>query len=541
MPCCHVSLSEDQRIENVPAMRVLLVSPEFAESFWSLSYALPIIRRRSLLPPLGLLTVAAMLPEAWEKRLIDINVEPLTDADLHWADVVFVGGLTIQWQGAEQVIARCKAMGKKTVAGGPLFTAAYALFQDVDHFVLNEAELSLPALVADLERGTPRRMYRSRDLADMHQSPTPLWRLAKLDRYAVAGLQYSRGCPFDCDFCNITAMLGRNPRTKTAAQIIAELDALYAAGWRERVFFVDDNLIGHASALRKELLPALIPWQKAHGPIPFCTQVSINLADDAKMTKAMVEAGFDMVFIGIESSDPASLAECRKKQNCHRDMIGDITKLHRAGLEVQGGFIVGFDHDTADVFQQQLDFIGRSGIVTAMVGQLQAAPGTRLKERLAAEGRLQRGNLGHNTDGSTNFTPTMGLDVLREGHARLVRTIFSPPVYYRRIRVLLREFPCPQVRRRLGRADLVAMGRAIWRFGIIGAERAEFWKLLGWTLWRKPRLLAMAVRLAAVGHHHRRMAEQLSDVSATTRQPQPQAAGTPSAPSLPAQPEAAVR
>ena len=498
-------------------MRVLLVSPEFAESFWSLSHALPIIKRRSLLPPLGLLTVAALLPEAWEKRLVDVNVEPLTDADLHWADVVFIGGLTIQWKGAEEVIARCKAMDKRTVAGGPLFTAAYALFQDVDYFVLNEAELSVPALVADLERGAPRRIYRCRDLADMRASLTPLWHLAKLDRYALAGLQYSRGCPFDCDFCNVTAMLGRKPRIKTAEQITTELDALYAAGWRERVFFVDDNLIGHKPAVRKELLPALIDWQRAHAPMPLCTQVSLNLADDVKMTEAMVEAGFDLIFIGIESSDPASLDECAKKQNCNRDMIADIKKLQRAGLEVQGGFIVGFDHDTADVFQQQIDFIADSGIVTAMVGQLQAAPGTRLKDRLASEGRLQRGNLGHNTDGSTNFIPTMGLQVLRDGHAHLVQTIFSPSVYYRRIRTLLREFPSPQVRRPLTGSDFKALWRAMVQFGIIGAERVQYWKLLAWTLWHKPRLLAMAVRLAAIGHHHRLMSDQLATALAVTR------------------------
>jgi radical SAM superfamily enzyme YgiQ (UPF0313 family) len=293
------------------------------------------------------------------------------------------------------------------------------------------------------------------------------------------------------------------------------------------VFFVDDNLIGHKSMLRTDLLPALIDWQKSHPHMPFCTQVSINLADDPKMTEAMVEAGFDMVFIGIESSDAASLEECEKKQNCNRDMIADIAKLHRAGLEVQGGFIVGFDHDTADVFQQQIDFIADSGIVTAMVGQLQAAPGTRLKDRLAAEGRLQRGNLGHNTDGSTNFTPTMGLHVLRDGHARVVRTIFSPPVYYQRIRSLLREFPSPQVRRRLTRSDIIAMGRAMVRLGIIGAERAQYWKLLLWTLWHKPRLLAMAVRLAAVGHHHRRMAEKLSATLAITHRQEAEAARTP--------------
>jgi radical SAM superfamily enzyme YgiQ (UPF0313 family) len=491
-------------------MKVLLVSPEFTESFWGLSRALKIIRRQSLLPPLGLLTVAAMLSAAWEKRLVDCNVQALTDTDLAWADVVFLGGLTIQWQSAEKVIARCKGAGKKIVAGGPLFTAAYALFQDVDHFVLNEAELTVPRLVADLEKGAARRMYRSRELADMSQTPSPLWELARLDRYALAAIQYSRGCPFDCDFCNVTATLGRKPRVKNAGQIIRELDDLYRAGWRERVFFVDDNLIGNKGTLRNDLLPALTAWQKSHGQLPLCTQVSINLAQDAQLTGAMVAAGFDMVFVGIESPDPASLAECNKRQNCNRDMIADIKTLQRAGLEVQGGFIVGFDHDTPEVFQQQMDFIRDSGIVTAMVGQLQAAPGTRLKQRLAAEGRLQRGALGHNTDGSTNFMPRMGLEALRNGHARVLETIFAPRVYYRRIRTLLREYPSPLVRRPLRKATLKALGRAMIAFGVVGSERLEYWKLLVWTLCRKPRLLAMAVRLAAIGHHHRWMSDQLS-------------------------------
>jgi len=491
-------------------MNILLVSPEFEESFWSLSRALGIIDRKSLLPPLGLLTVAAMLPARWKKRLVDVNVQELTDADLDWADAIFLGGLTTQWTGMEKVIARCKAKAKKIIAGGPLLTAAYALFQDVDHFVLNEAELTMHELVADLENGSPRRMYRSRELADMCQSPAPMWELARLDQYAVAGIQYSRGCPFDCDFCNVTATLGRKPRVKDAPQMIRELDDLYRAGWRGRIFLVDDNLIGNKKVLREELLPALIQWQKSHGHLPLCTQVSINLADDPTLTAMMVEAGFDLVFIGIESPDPESLKECRKVQNRNRDMIADIKTLQRAGLEVQGGFIVGFDHDTPAVFQQQVDFIQESGIVTAMVGQLQAAPGTRLKTRLASEGRLLEGALGNNTDGNTNFLPRMGLDELRAGHAWVLKSLYAPRAYFQRIRTLLKEFPSHPTRRRVRWGHFPAMCRAALRFGILGEERGEYWKLLGWTLWHKPRLVALAVRLAAIGHHHRWMTNRIA-------------------------------
>jgi radical SAM superfamily enzyme YgiQ (UPF0313 family) len=501
-------------------MNALLLSPSFPESFWSLDYALTIIGRRSLLPPLGLLTVAAMLPEHWSKRLIDLNIQPLSDKDLNWADCVFLGGLVIQWENAAEIIARCRAAGKKVVAGGPLFTAAYALFQDVDHFVLNEAELTLPRFLADMEKGEPKRMYRSREFPDLRQTPSPLWELADLRQYAVVGIQYSRGCPFDCDFCNVTATLGRKTRVKDAGQIIRELDDLYRAGWRERVFFVDDNLIGNKRALRDELVPALIAWQRDHGHLPLCTQVSLNLADDPKLTAAMVEAGFDMVFIGIESPDPASLEECGKTQNRNRNMIDDIKALQRAGLEVQGGFIIGFDHDTSETFQQQADFIQESGIVTAMVGQLQAAPGTELKERLAREGRLHGPALGHNTDGNTNFIPRMGLDILREGHTKLLKQLYAPRTCYQRIKTLLREFPSPAHRRRLRLADFAALRRAVLRFGIVGAERWEFWKLLGWTLRHKPRLFSLAVRLAAIGHHHRRIAESLGAHQAAEEAPE---------------------
>jgi radical SAM superfamily enzyme YgiQ (UPF0313 family) len=491
-------------------MNALLLFPSFPDSFWSLDHALGIIGRRSLLPPLGLLTVAAMLPGHWPKRLIDLNIQSLRDEDLEWADCVFLGGLVIQWQSAAEIIARCRAAGKRIVAGGPLFTAAYALFQDADHFVLNEAELTLPRLLADLESGSPKRTYRSREFADLRQTACPLWELADLRQYAVVGIQYSRGCPFSCDFCNVTATLGRTTRVKDASQIIRELDNLYRAGWRDRIFFVDDNLIGNKRALRDELLPALAAWQRDHGHLPLCTQVSLNLADDPQLASAMVDAGFDMVFIGIESPDAASLAECGKTQNRNRDMIASVKSLQRAGLEVQGGFIVGFDQDTPEIFQRQAEFIQESGIVTAMVGQLQAAPGTKLKERLALEGRLLGSALGHNTDGNTNFIPRMGLEALRQGHSRLLKELYAPRAYYQRIYTLLREFPSPSRRPGWRLADWVPMARALLRFGILGAERREYWKLLAWTLRHKPRLLSLAIRLAAQGHHYRRMSDQLT-------------------------------
>jgi radical SAM superfamily enzyme YgiQ (UPF0313 family) len=491
-------------------MNILMVYPVFPKSFWSFAYALEIYGRKALLPPLGLVTVAAMLPADWGKRVVDMNVRPLTDADLAWADYVFVSGMAVQRASAHEVTARCKAAGKPVIGGGPLFDGEYALFTDVEHFVLGEAEPTIHKLVADLQAGAVKRIYRSRDYADMTQSPVPLWHLLDLDAYGVMGVQYTRGCPYDCEFCNVTALLGRKPRVKKADQVIAELNALRAAGWKGGVFFVDDNLIGHRPAVKGELLPALIAWQKAHGPMSFQTQLTINLADDPELTAMLTEAGFDTVFVGIETPDPESLKECKKTQNRNRDLVDDVKTLQRAGIEVQAGFIVGFDHDSDRTFPLQVDFIQRSGIVTAMVGQLHAPPGTRLVTRLWQEGRLRGHSSGNNTDGTTNIEPKMGVTTLREGYFWVLKNIFSPAPCYRRIRTFLRELGTPKVRRRLDRRAVGVFLRSAWRLGLLGKERFHYWGLLFWTLFTRPSKLPMAVHLAALGHHYRRMYEEIS-------------------------------
>ena len=488
-------------------MNILLLYPEFPETFWSYFHALRIIRKKATMPPLGLLTVAAMLPERWGKRLVDLNLSPLTDQDLAWADCVFISGMAVQRTAARRLIARCKAAGKTVVAGGPLFIGEYALFEQVDHFVLGEAEITLAPFVADLEKGTPKRTYRTREFADMKLSPVPMWELADLPKYAVAGVQFSRGCPYDCDFCNVTAMLGRKPRTKTGAQVIAELDALKRCGWRGPGFFVDDNLIGHRPALKNDLLPALQKWQKTNGPMPFNTQASINLADDPALVSDMVKAGFDAVFVGIETPDAGSLAECSKNQNRNRDLAADVRRLHRAGIEVQAGFIVGFDHDTPTIFKRQVEFIKRSRIVTAMVGMLHAPPGTRLAERLWQEGRLLGPSSGDNTDGTTNIAPTMGIEALREGYKWLLANLYTPRPFYQRLKAFLREYKSPQIRSRVDLARLRAFARSILHLGIVGKERIEFWGLMGWVVLNRPKLLPAAVKLAVCGHHYRKICE----------------------------------
>jgi radical SAM superfamily enzyme YgiQ (UPF0313 family) len=488
-------------------LKALLVYPEFPETFWSYSFALRMVRKKSLMPPLGLLTVAALFPANWEKRLVDLNLAPLKARDLAWADLVFIGAMAVQRQAARRIIDQCKAAGKTVIAGGPLFTGEYALFENVDHFILNEAELTLPPFLADLERGSLKRVYRTRQFADLTKSPTPLWELADLKHYISGAVQFSRGCPYNCDFCNVTALFGRQPRVKTGQQVTAELQALRRTGWHGTVFFVDDNLIGNRPALKKDLLPALGAWQEASGPTPFITQVSINLADDAVLTRDMVRAGFDTVFVGIETSDPKGLAECGKSQNRNRDLVADVKRLQRAGLEVQAGFILGFDHDTPETFQRQVDFIQRSGIPTAMVGLLHAPPGTQLAERLRSEGRLLGPSSGDNTDGSTNIDPTMGLETLCEGYRWVLSRLYMPSPYYRRLKMFLKNYRRPTIRLALDMPKVRALFSSMYHLGIAGRERIQYWTLLCWTLLHRPTLFPLAVRLAICGHHYRKICE----------------------------------
>jgi len=489
-------------------MNVLLVYPEFPDTFWSFKHALKFVGKRSALPPLGLLTVAAMLPPEWSKRLVDTNVRSLTDKDLAWAECVFLSAMLVQRESAHQIVARCKEAGLRIVAGGPLFHTEHDQFEGVDHFVLNEAELTLPPFLADLAQGRPKRIYSSGEFADLRQTPMPLWDLLELKRYAGMSIQFSRGCPFNCDFCNVTALLGHRVRIKTSSQILTELDRLYALGWRDDVFFVDDNFIGNKPFLKRELLPALIAWRKGKTGNMFFTEASVNLADDQPLMDQMAKAGFNKVFIGIETPDDNCLTECSKVQNGNRDLVEDVKRIQRSGLQVQGGFIVGFDHDRPSIFQRQIDFIQRSGIVTAMVGLLQAPVGTRLYERLKKQGRLCSNSSGDNVDGTTNIIPAMSLETLKEGYRKILDHIYSPAPYYQRIRTFLREYRPPRVRMKLQFCDILAVVRSVYRLGFVGRERLHYWKLLLWTQFRRPRLLRHAIILAIYGYHFRRICEK---------------------------------
>jgi len=488
-------------------MKVLLVYPEIPDTFWSFKYALRFLGKKAGSPPLGLLTVAAMLPSQWGKRLVDMNVEPLREEDLRWADAAFVSGMVVQRESARSVISRCKERGLEIIGGGPLFTIEHEKFAGVDHFVLDEAEATLPRFLADWAIGETRRVYRADNFPELSTSPVPLFSLAHLGRYASMSVQFSRGCPYDCDFCNVTTLFGRLPRTKDPDQIVRELDVLYSLGWREPVFFVDDNLIGNKKALRG-LLPALISWRQGKKGMPFNTQVSLDLADYPELMAAMVEAGFDTVFVGIETPEEESLRECAKQQNVGRDMVGDVERMQRAGLRVQGGFIVGFDHDKPPgVFKTLAEFIQQSGIPTAMVGLLQAPPGTSLYERLRKEGRLCGALTGDNVNGDTNIIPRMGLEVLKQGYADLLETLYSPEQYYQRVRTLLERYELPKVQVPLSFGRVRAFFRSVACLGILGKERGEYWKLLAWTLVHRPRAFSLAVTLAIYGYHFRKVWE----------------------------------
>lgn len=500
------------------AMNILLVYPEFPPTFWSYAHALKFIGKRAVSPPLGLLTVAALLPASFAVRLVDLNVSRLTERDLGWADYVFLSAMVVQEPSARAVIGRCREAGVPVVAGGPLFTSQAGNFGEVDHLVLNEAEITLPLFLEDLAAGRAKRVYRAETFADIRKTPVPRFELADLRRYAVMPVQYSRGCPFDCEFCDVTALFGHRPRVKEASQMVAELDRLRELGWKGSVFFVDDNLVGNPRQLKTALLPELVAWQARSGPMPFNTQASINLADDEELLEMMPRAGFSTVFIGIETPDPVTLLSCNKRQNTRRDMLEDVRKIQTAGMQVQGGFIVGFDHDDPSIFQKQIEFIQSSGIVTAMVGLLQALPGTRLHARLRVQNRLREGPAsseggsggagGNNVAGTSNILPVMDAEVLREGYFRVMRTLYSPGGYYVRVRTFLRRYGAPKVHGRPQVQYLRAFLKSLWVLGVLGRERVQYWYTLWWTLLHRPRLFPMAVHLAILGRHYRRICER---------------------------------
>jgi radical SAM superfamily enzyme YgiQ (UPF0313 family) len=490
-------------------MDVLLVYPRNPETFWSFKHVLRFVSKKAAFPPLGLLTVAAMLPPTWNLRLVDLNVSDLHDTDLRWADYVFLSGMIVHKQSAHDIAARCRGLGGTVVAGGPLFTTGHQEFPEIPHFVLGEAEDIIGELVADMERGSLRPVYRAAAWPDVRNTPVPRWDLVTLNDYVTMPVQFSRGCPFACEFCDIVIMNGRVPRTKDPGQVIRELEALRLAGWKDMVFIVDDNFIGHRRRAR-ELLDALILWrQRVASTIGFLTEASVNLADHGDLCSLMVAAGFKKVFLGIETPSTRGLDECGKTQNSRRDLALAVQTLQRKGLEVMGGFIIGFDTDPPDIFARQFDFIQRTGVVTAMVGVLTALPQTMLYQRLAREGRLLAGTGGNNTEAAVNFVTRLDAAFLVSGYKQLMQKLYAPRHFYRRIRTFLRSLESHGPAMRLSRSDLRAFLKSVWLLGVWHRGRRAYWSLFWWTLLSRPGKFQRAMELSILGHHFRRIANAL--------------------------------
>ncbi|MDO9635146.1 MAG: B12-binding domain-containing radical SAM protein [Paludibacter sp.] len=489
-------------------MKVLLVYPEMPSTMWNMDFLARIRQRKAIYPPLGLLTVAALLPEDWNLQLVDLNIRKLKTSDMIEVDFVFISAMNVQAANTRKLINRCRKFPVKIVAGGPLFTHEYQLFEGVDHFVLNEAELTLPEFLNDLKNGNPQPIYQTDEFCKLEQSPIPRWNLIKKNDYLYGIVQYSRGCPHKCDFCDVTALYGRKQRTKSAAQILNELKKMGNLASFDMLLFADDNLIGNKKLLKEELLPALMKWRAEKQPsVSFATQVSINLVDDEEMMQSMLEAGFRHIFVGIETPVEESLIECGKTQNLKRDLMQSVNQLHAAGFIISGGFILGFDSDTSSVFQKQIDFIQKSGIVIATVNLLKAPFGTDLFERMKSENRLLE--ILDFDENKMNLIPKMDIEELYEKYRFVLSEIYSPVRIYERSQVFLQTFKNSKVKTSIkGKVklqDFITLFQVIFYIGICHPSRLYFWKLLFWTQKKQPSHLRLAFLFGVLMYHYCRL------------------------------------
>jgi len=479
-------------------MKILLIYPEYENTFWNVKKVLRLVGKKAAYPPLGLLTVAAMLPRKWEKKLVDMNCEALKEENIKWADYVMIGSIVGQKQSTKKVLDLVHKIGKTVIAGGSLFTTCYDEFSGIDTVVLGEAEEIIPTLIKDIEDKTLKKIYSMEDFPPIEKTPIPQWDLVNLSNYNSVCIQLSRGCPYNCEFCDVVHLNGRVPRIKSKEQITAELDSIYRLGWRTGVFFVDDNLIGNKPILKKEILPAIIEWQKERKyPLTLSTQVSINLSDDKELMEMMIDAGFATVFVGIETPDPDGLQECGKYHNRNRDLLSSVKKIQNMGFEVNAGFILGFDSDKATVFQNQIDFIQKSGIVAAMVGLLNVSPKSRLHERLKKANRLiDNTNRNSSELSELNFIPKMEANTLLDGYGKVLSTIYSPRFFFARIKTFLREYRPKKLKQpKVSFYHLRGLASSLWFLGIIKSGRHYYWNLILWSLFRKPALLPYAFGL----------------------------------------------
>jgi radical SAM superfamily enzyme YgiQ (UPF0313 family) len=481
-------------------MNALLIYPEWPDTYWSFKHALPFEGKRSVYPPLGLLTIAPMLPRHWKKRLIDINVQRLTDADLKWADVALLSGMLVHKKDLLALLTRCRAAGVRTVIGGPATSSIEELPRHADHVVIGEAEELMAQLADDLERDQAQPVYKASRMPGLDSTPLPDLGLINPRYYSAMSIQYSRGCPFTCEFCDIIEIYGRRPRTKTPDQVLAELDQLYARKWRGSVFIVDDNFIGNKKRV-KELLPPLAEWNNRHRrPFTFFTEASLNLADDTELLQMMKDACFHRVFLGIETPVEASLKEAQKHQNTRRSLMESVHRIQGYGMEVMAGFIVGFDNDPEDIFDRQVEFIQESAIPLAMVGLLLALPGTQLYRRLMKEGRIVDEGHGDNMELRLNFIPKMDVQRLVEGYRSILARIYHPDAYYERVLRFLERFR-PAVHRPRLFSDYLALARSMLKQGLLTQGRSSYWKFFLQAATRYRYAFDTAITLAVMGYH----------------------------------------
>jgi radical SAM superfamily enzyme YgiQ (UPF0313 family) len=472
-------------LNQITTMNILLVYPKMPDTFYAMRHFIDVVGRKAVYPPLGLLTVSALLPKNWNKKLCDLNARSLSDDELLWADYVFLSAMNVQENSVREIIKQCKNSDVKIVAGGPLFTHEHERFQEIDYFVLNEAEITLPLFLSDLENSTPNRIYESAEFADVTQTPLPDYELANMDDYVYSIVQYSRGCPYMCDFCDVTALFGRRPRIKTSEQIINELEKINELSGLRLVLFADDNLIGNKKSLKNDLLPALIDWREKNKiEFFFATQLTINLAEDDELMDLLLQAGFRQIFIGIETPDEVSLAASHKNQNLRRDQLENVLRLHQAGFTISGGFIVGFDTDTAGSFKRQIDFIQTSGIPLPIVNILKAPPGTDLYKRIKKEGRLSKPFAFG--EGETNIVPVMDEKLLFDGFLDVITSLYSPEHSYKRIITFLNSYKFPKLTyktpEKVRLKELMMVLRVVYLLGIKYKHRIYFWKLIYWSL-----------------------------------------------------------
>jgi len=492
----------------------LLVYPKFPPSYWGAQYALEFIGKKSAMPPLGLLTVAGMFPSGYQLKVVDMNVDPLTEKHLEWADMVFTSTMIVQKDSLREVIERSKRAQVPVIAGGPHPTTFYEEIDGVDHFVLDEVEDTFGEFLKDFENGRAQRIYRSPAKPSIKDAPLPRYDLINIHAYGSMALQFSRGCPFDCEFCDITKLFGRVPRTKSAEQILAEFDVLYNLGWRGRMFLVDDNFIGNKrDAMR--VLPEIARWQKAKNyPFSLYTEASVNLSGLDDLLDAMVDAGFTMAFLGIETPNREALLKTKKAQNTHRHddnfLLNAVRKIQEKGLEVTAGFILGLDSDGEEAFDAQIEFIQQAGIPTAMVGLLSALKGTDLYLRLQKEGRLLEESSGNNVSVSLNFRTEMDHEVLIQGYKRVLSTLYDPGLknYFDRCLTMLRRVKSrSHVTPKIGKAEWMALAKSLKR-QLLSRQGPAYLKFLLAVVKEKPRVFSDAVRLAILGYHFEKTTSQ---------------------------------